>query len=74
MNEEPIEFPLNTPEDIEGIIKSHLRDAGITAQISKSNNNFTVTTKEKVPVPEEIMSIIRVAVEIRGYTVKFLTV
>lgn len=71
MRKKLLQFPVNDPKDIGGIIRSYLRDAGITAHIGILKNNFTITTDEKVP--EEIMSIIRMSVESRGYTIKFLT-
>ena len=72
MNEEPIQFPpANDPDTIGGIITSYLRSAGITVQkIGIGNNNFTITPDKKVP--EEIMSNIRMSVESRGFTIKFI--
>ncbi len=73
MNEEPVQFPqANDPDTIGGIITSYLIDMGYEVQeIGILNNNFTVTTDKKVT--EKDMSEIRVSVESRGYTVKFLT-
>ena len=70
MNEESPFPQANNPKDVGGLITSYLRDAGIKFQIGISNNNFIVTTKEKVP--EEIISKIRMSVESKGYTIKFL--
>ncbi len=72
MNEEPTQFPpANDPETIGIIITSYLRDMGYTVQnIGILNNNFTVTTDKKVT--EKDMSEIRMSVESKGYTIKFL--
>lgn len=73
MNEEPTQFPqANNPEDVGGIITSYLENMGYEVQeFGFLNNNFTVTTDKKVT--EKDMSEIRMSVESRGYTIKFLT-
>ena len=72
MREEPLQFPqANEPDTIGGIITYYLRSAGITVQkIGIGNNNFTITPDKKIP--EEIMSNIRMSVESKGFTIKFL--
>lgn len=74
MNEEPIQFPrANNPKDVGGMIESYLSNMGYEVQeFGITSNNFNVTTDKKVT--EKDMSEIRMSLESRGYTIKFLTV